>query len=61
MDSVHRNIASLVSHGEVVLTDDLLPGNGYPCGEASCVHFGAEALREMGSRSFDALLRAGTE
>ncbi len=61
VDSVHRNIASLVSHGEVVLTDDLLPGNGYPCGEASCVHFGAEALREMGSRSFDALLRAGTE
>ena len=61
VDSVHRNIASLLPHSEVVLTDDLLPGNGYPCGEASCIHFGADALREMGNRSFDALIRAGSE
>ena len=59
VDSVHRNIASLVPHSEVVITDDLLPSNGYPCGEASCIHFGADALREMGNRSFDALMRAG--
>lgn len=59
VDAVHRNIASLVPHSDVVLTDDLTPANSYPCGESSCIHFGADALREMGSRSYDALLRAG--
>jgi hypothetical protein len=58
VDSVHRNITSLVPHSEVVVNDDLVPANGYSCGEASCIHFGADALREMGVRSYDALLRA---
>ncbi|NND89386.1 MAG: hypothetical protein HKN42_00880, partial [Granulosicoccus sp.] len=58
VDGVHRNIASLTPHAEVVLNDDLIPANGYPCGEGSCVHFGALALREMGQRSHEALVRA---
>ncbi|MGQ7843063.1 sialate O-acetylesterase [Granulosicoccus sp. 3-233] len=58
VNAVHRNIASLVPHSEVVLNDDLVPANGYPCGESSCVHFGASALREMGARTHDALIRA---
>ena len=58
VDSVHRNIANLVPHSEVVLTDDLVPANGFRCGEGSCIHFGADALREMGVRAYDALLRA---
>ena len=61
VDNVHRSIASLVPFSEVVLNDDLVPANGYPCGEGSCIHFGSEALREMGLRSYDALLRAAGE
>lgn len=41
VDTVHRNITNLATHGEVVLTDDLLPINGYACCEGSCIHFGA--------------------
>lgn len=58
VDAVHRNISSLVPHSEVVLNDDLVPANGYPCGESSCIHFGAAALREMGVRTHEALMRA---
>lgn len=58
VDSVHRNIASLIPFSDVVLNDDLVPANGYPCGENSCIHFGAAALREMGARAFTALTQA---
>lgn len=61
VDNVHQSIADLVPFSEVVLNDDLVPANGYPCGEGSCIHFGAAALREMGMRSYDALLRAAGE
>ena len=60
VDSVHRNIASVIPFSEVVLTDDLVPANGYPCGGGSCIHFGALALREMGARSYEALVRAAS-
>ena len=46
VDSVHRNIAGLIPFSEVVLNDDLVPANGFPCGGGSCIHFGAAALRE---------------
>ncbi len=55
---MHRNVANLAPHSNVVLIDDLLPSNGYPCGEASCIHLGAAAVRETGARSHDALIRA---
>ena len=58
VDSVHRNIAGIIPFSEVVLNDDLVPANGFPCGGGSCIHFGASALREMGARSYEALVRA---
>ena len=59
VDSVLRSISSLVPYSDVSLHDDLVPSNGFPCGTGSCIHFGSDALREMGVRYFDALLRAG--
>ena len=58
VDSVHRNIAGLIPFSEVVLNDDLVPANGFPCGGGSCIHFGAAALREMGVRNYQAIVRA---
>ncbi len=61
VDNVHRSISSLVPYSEVSLHDDLVPSNGFSCGNGSCIHFGSDALREMGARFFDALVRAGSE
>ncbi|MEE9335821.1 MAG: sialate O-acetylesterase [Granulosicoccaceae bacterium] len=58
IDSVHRNIALQVSHAAFSNHDDLVPANGYPCGNTTCIHFGPQALREMGSRYYQALLSA---
>jgi len=58
VDTVHRNIPSLIPFSDVVINDDLVPANGFPCGFGSCVHFGASALREMGVRMHAALERA---
>ena len=55
VDEVHRNVADSVPHADVVNNDDLVPP-AYPCGQSSCVHFGAAALREQGRR-FDAALQ----
>lgn len=54
IDDVHRSIDSLVPHSAVSNHDDLVPP-AYPCGNDSCIHFGSEALREMGRRYYDAL------
>lgn len=56
VDSAHRNISSLVPYADVVINDDLVPP-AYPCGQSSCVHFGAAALRIQGSRFQAALQR----
>ena len=58
IDDVHRNTASLISNAAVSIHDDLIPANGYPCGNTSCIHFGAAALREMGNRYYEAMLLA---
>lgn len=58
VDGVHRSISSLLPFAEVSLHDDLVPANGFSCGVGSCIHFGSDALREMGVRYYDALLRA---
>ncbi|MBX2883788.1 MAG: sialate O-acetylesterase [Granulosicoccus sp.] len=59
IDNVHRSVESLVSHSALSNHDDLVPP-AYPCGNSSCIHFGAEAFRVMGGRYYDALRRAAT-
>lgn len=58
VDNVHRSIRSLVPYSDVSLHDDLVPSNGFNCGLGSCIHFGSDALREIGVRYYDALRRA---
>ena len=58
VDMAHRNMPNQVPFTAVSNHDDLTPANGYPCGNTTCIHFGAAALREMGVRYHDALLRA---
>jgi len=58
IDQVHRSIADRVAYSAVSIHDDLVPANGYPCGQGDCIHFGAEALREMGRRYHAALEEA---
>ena len=54
VDAVHRNIESLVSHAAFTNNDDLVPP-AFDCGESSCIHFGADAYREMGQRYYSQL------
>lgn len=56
VDFVHRGISQLIGHSDFANHDDLVPPQ-FPCGNSSCVHFGAEAYRVMGSRYADALRR----
>ena len=58
VDNVHRNIPTLVPFSGVIDSDDLIPANGFRCGEGSCIHYGAGSLREMGVRAYEALVRA---
>ena len=59
IDNAHRSLPT--AHTSFSNHDDLVPANGYPCGNTSCIHFGAEALREMGARYYEALLRAANQ
>lgn len=54
VDSVHRLIANEIPFSGFVNADDLVP-SAYPCGNSSCVHFGAAAYREMGRRYAEAM------
>jgi len=57
VDNVHRTAGDqgLIPFYGFVNFDDLVPSNGFPCGEGSCVHFGSDAYREMGSRYYTKL------
>jgi len=56
VDAVHRTVAEFIPYADFVNNDDLVPPQ-YPCGQVSCVHFGAAALREQGRRYYAALKR----
>lgn len=58
VDLAHHNLPNQVAHTSLSIHDDLTPANGYPCGNTTCVHFGAEALREMGGRYYNAMVEA---
>lgn len=58
VDDAHHILPSTVSHASLTASDDLTPANGFPCGNESCIHYGAAALRELGRRYYDALLLA---
>ena len=57
VDNVHRSagVQGLIPNYGVANMDDLVPSNGFPCGEGSCVHYGSAAYREMGVRYFQQL------
>lgn len=61
IDDAHRTLPSKISHAEISIGDDLIPANGYPCGNQDCIHYGAAALREMGRRYYSALVRAANQ
>lgn len=56
VDAAHRAVASYIPYSDFINNDDLIPPH-YPCGQVSCVHFGAAALREQGRRFHAALKR----
>lgn len=58
VDDAHRTLPSKVRHSALAISDDLIPDNGFPCGNTTCIHYGPAALREMGRRYYDGLLRA---
>ena len=55
VDEALRALPERLAHSAVSIHDDLVPAAGYPCGNDSCIHFGARALREMGARYDEAL------
>lgn len=56
VDASQRSVSQYITHSDFVNNDDLVPSQ-YPCGQTSCVHFGATALREQGRRFFAAFKR----
>lgn len=58
VDDALRALPGRLAHAAVSVHDDLVPEAGFPCGNDGCIHFGAQALREMGRRYHDALERA---
>ena len=54
VDGALRNVGSDIAYADFVNSDDLvLPA--FACGGGSCIHFGADALREMGARYYEQL------
>lgn len=61
IDLAHRDLAGQVAWSGFSNHDDLVPDNGYACGNSTCIHFGPDALREMGRRYYDALIQVVEE
>jgi len=57
VDDAHRTIPAEVRSTSISNHDDLIPPS-FPCGQGFCVHFGADAYREMGRRYYGSLLDA---
>ena len=55
VDDALRALPERLAHSAVSIHDDLVPAAGFPCGNDSCIHFGAQALREIGRRYDEAL------
>ena len=56
VDNAHRNLPNILPLSDIATADDLVPP-AFPCGQSSCVHFGAAAYRELGVRYYQALNR----
>jgi len=56
IDNAHRNLPNVMGFTDLATGDDLVPPS-FPCGQTSCIHFGAMAYRELGRRYFEALER----
>jgi len=61
VDTAHRELPNQLPFVGLSNHDDLVPANGFPCGNTTCVHFGAEALREMGLRYHQSLRAAASQ
>ncbi|MFK8078884.1 MAG: sialate O-acetylesterase [Granulosicoccus sp.] len=55
VDAAHRNVSNTLSFADFVNADDLVPP-AFACGGGSCIHFGADALRELGVRYYERLI-----
>jgi len=54
IDNYHRQLPNQIPFVSTSVHDDLV-GDQWPCGNTTCIHFGAEALREMGNRYYQEL------
>ena len=59
VDNAHRAIQNRIPGVTHISADDLVPP-AYPCGQSSCVHFGATAYRELGLRYSQGMRRLQT-
>jgi len=59
VDQVHREISSKIPYSALANGDDLVPPS-YDCGDGDCIHYGSLALRELGVRYYQALIRAAS-
>jgi len=54
IDDIHRLLPQQLPFVGTSVHDDLV-GPQWPCGNTSCIHFGAEALRTIGNRYYEQL------
>jgi len=54
IDDIHKTLPSQLSFAGTSVHDDLV-GPQWPCGNTTCIHFGPEALRLIGTRYYEQL------